>query len=147
MFDDKTIFCRLALAIILSGLVGVERETRGRAAGLKTHVLVCVGSCLIMMTSMYMFDLYKNLTDVDPSRIAAGVVTGIGFLGAGTIIRFGASIKGLTTAATIWVMAGIGLAVGCGFYNAAVIATVLILGSLFFLKVLETKLETTKKRR
>jgi len=87
---------------------------------------------------MYVFDIYKNIANLDPTRIAAGVITGIGFLGAGTILREQTEVKGLTTAASLWVVAGLGLAVGCGFYNAAVYATALTLIVLFFLRFLET---------
>ncbi len=126
MIDIYQITSRLALAAVLSGLIGYEREVHGRAAGLRTTILVGVGSCLIMIISMYMHTVYSGVADVDPGRIAAQVVSGIGFLGAGTIIRYGASVRGLTTAAGLWAVAGIGLAVGCGFYPAALIATIII---------------------
>jgi putative Mg2+ transporter-C (MgtC) family protein len=90
-----------------------------------------------MLTSLYVFDIYKNITNIDPARIAAGVITGIGFLGAGTIIRERLEIKGLTTAASLWVCAGIGLSVGCGFHKAAIYTTVLALIVLFFLRYIE----------
>jgi putative Mg2+ transporter-C (MgtC) family protein len=90
-----------------------------------------------MLTSIYVFDIFKGITTVDPTRIAAGVITGIGFLGAGAIIRSGEAVKGLTTAASLWIVAGIGLAVGCGFYLAAVISSVLALIVLLFLRHVE----------
>jgi putative Mg2+ transporter-C (MgtC) family protein len=90
-----------------------------------------------MLTSLYVFDIYKDITKLDPARIAAGVITGIGFLGAGTIIRDNEGIRGLTTAASLWVVSGIGLAVGCGFCNAAVYTTVLTLIVLFVLRYVE----------
>jgi putative Mg2+ transporter-C (MgtC) family protein len=90
-----------------------------------------------MLTSLYVFDIYKEITKLDPSRIAAGVITGIGFLGAGTIIRDREGVRGLTTAASLWVVAGIGLATGCGFKRAAIYATVLTLVVLFFLRYIE----------
>jgi len=96
------VFLKLVLSLLFGGVVGFEREAHGRAAGLRTHILVCVGSCLIMLTSVYMFNAYKDMAACDPSRIAAGVVTGIGFLGAGTILRYRGSVIGLTTAASIW---------------------------------------------
>ena len=120
------IFIRLILATALGGMIGFEREARRRAAGFRTHVLVCLGSTLIMMTSMYICQIYMGMVNADPGRIAAQVITGIGFLGAGTIIRSGATVKGLTTAASLWAVAGIGLAVGCGFYFAAVFTTALV---------------------
>jgi putative Mg2+ transporter-C (MgtC) family protein len=137
MLTDGQIILRLTLSLILSGLVGLERQMHRRTAGLRTHILVSVGSCLIMLTSLYVFDIYKYVTCLDPARIAAGVITGIGFLGAGTIIREREGVKGLTTAASLWVVAGIGLAMGCGFYRAAMFTTVLALIVLFLLRYVE----------
>lgn len=137
MLNDAEIIIRLVLSLILSGLIGLERQMHRRTAGLRTHILVSLGSCLIMLTSLYIFAIYKNEANVDPARIAAGVITGIGFLGAGTIIREREGVKGLTTAASLWVVAGIGLATGCGFYKAALFTTILALLTLFFLKYIE----------
>lgn len=137
---------RLVLASILSGIIGFEREAHGRAAGLRTHILVCVGSSLIMITSLYVFEVYAGRGSLDPGRIAANVVTGIGFLGAGTIIRSGSSVMGLTTAASIWAVAGIGLAVGCGFYTGAISATIIILAVLMLLRKVEDVV-TQKKNK
>jgi len=131
------IIVRLVVAVILGGAVGFEREKQGRAAGLRTHILVCLGSTLIMLTSMHVFEIYKGIADVDPSRIAAQVVTGVGFLGAGTILRFRASVRGLTTAASLWVVAGIGLAIGSGLLIAAASATVLVIMTLFILSKIQ----------
>ena len=140
MLPDSQIIIRLVLTTVLSGLVGFERQVHRRTAGLRTHILVSLGSCLIMLTSMYVFDIYKDIAPLDPARIAAGVITGIGFLGAGTIIRERQEVKGLTTAASLWVVAGIGLAVGIGFYNAALYATALTLIVLFLLRYIEVLL-------
>ncbi|MEI6631097.1 MAG: MgtC/SapB family protein [bacterium] len=137
MLSDKQVILRLVLAVALSGLVGFERQIHRRTAGLRTHILVSLGSCLIMLTSMYVFDIYKNMASTDPGRIAAGVITGIGFLGAGAIMREREGVKGLTTAASLWVVAAIGLAVGCGFYSAAVTTTILTLVVLLFLRYIE----------
>ena len=137
MLNDAEIFIRLVLSLILSGLIGLERQMHRRTAGLRTHILVSLGSCLIMLTSLYIFAIYKNEVPLDPARIAAGVITGIGFLGAGAIIREREGVKGLTTAASLWVVAGIGLATGCGFYKAALFTTVLALLTLFFLRYVE----------
>lgn len=129
---------RLFLSVLLGGLVGFERESHNRPAGFRTHILVCAGSALIMLVSAYGFP--ANLTAgyaVDPGRIAAQVVTGVGFLGAGTIIRHRGSIRGLTTAASIWVVSGIGLAIGIGFYPGALLGTLLVLLSLFVLGRIE----------
>jgi len=144
MMGNFQIILRLALAAVLSGVIGFEREVHGRAAGLRTHILVCVGSALIMLTSLYIFDIYISRVSLDPTRLATGVITGIGFLGAGTIIRSGVSIKGLTTAASIWAVAGVGLAVGCGFYIGAFATTAIMLIALLFLRKVEDTV-TTKK--
>ncbi len=120
---------RLGVAFVLGAMVGMERERRERPAGLRTHVLVSLASCLAMMMSI-MVAGEKS----DPGRIAAGVLTGIGFLGAGTIIRHGNVVRGLTTAASIWAAAAIGLAVGMGWYPGALITTVLVVVTLSLLR-------------
>ena len=137
MLTDFQIIGRLSLSVVLSGLIGLERQIHRRNAGLRTHILVCLGSCLIMLTSIHVFDIYINKVALDPARIAAGVITGIGFLGAGTIIRERTEVKGLTTAASLWVVAGIGLAIGTGFYSAGIATTILVLIVLFFLRYVE----------
>lgn len=137
MLVDSQIATRLILSVVLSGLIGLERQLHRRTAGLRTHILVCLGSCLIMLTSLYVFDIYKSQVSLDPGRIAAGVITGVGFLGAGAIIVERGGVKGLTTAASLWVASGIGLAVGCGFFSAAIITTILTLTVLFFLRYAE----------
>jgi len=138
MLTPLNIFVRLVLSVLLGGLVGLERELHRRTAGLRTHILVSMGSCLIMLTSLYIFDIYKDkAASLDPARIAAGVITGIGFLCAGTIIRSGEAVRGLTTAASLWIVSGIGLAVGCGFYLAAFISSIFALAVLFFFRYLE----------
>lgn len=134
---DYEMILRLCIAALLSGLIGYEREVHGRLAGFRTHILVGVGSTLIMLTSMHIFDMYKGLATPDPGRIAAQVVSGIGFLGAGTIIRFRASVRGLTTAASLWTVAGIGLAVGAGMFVPATATTLIVLATLFFLNRIE----------
>ncbi len=139
MISQNQVMARLIWAVILGGLVGLEREMRRRSAGLRTHILVCVGSTLIMLTSIYVFDIYKDAANVDPSRIAAGIVTGIGFLGAGAIIRSGSGVHGLTTAASLWVVAGIGMSVGCGFYDAAFVSTALVLIILLIIRNFENR--------
>lgn len=126
---------RLGVAVALGGLIGIERELSNHPAGFRTHILVCIGSALIMLLSIYGFSSFVNEPNVrvDPSRLAAQVINGIGFLGAGTIIRKGISISGLTTAASLWITAGIGLAVGAGFYAGSLVSTLLVLISLFLL--------------
>src|SRR5438045_3802502 len=107
---------RLCLAGLLGGLIGFEREVNSQPAGLRTHMIVSLGSCLIMLVSIHMSELAPGRSD--PARIAAQVVAGIGFLGAGAIMRSGLSVRGLTTAACLWTAAAIGLAVGCGYWRA-----------------------------
>jgi putative Mg2+ transporter-C (MgtC) family protein len=128
---DVVLF-RLALSVALGALVGIEREAHGKPAGLRTHVLVCLGSSLIMIVSLSV----KG----DPGRIAAQVVSGIGFLGAGTIIMLRGSVVGLTTAASLWSMCGVGLSVGCGLYAASLTAVGLILFILIAFDFIEKKL-------
>ncbi|MGS0764300.1 MgtC/SapB family protein [Syntrophomonas curvata] len=126
------IIFKLVLACILGGMIGLERESLNRPAGLRTYTLVCVGSALAMIVSIDIYLQYYQTVNADPGRIAAQVVSGIGFLGAGTIMREGASVRGLTTAAGLWVVACIGLAVGAGLYIPAVSTTILILFVLIY---------------
>lgn len=116
---------RLLLALVLGGLIGLERELGGHSAGFRTHILVCLGSAVIVLLSMYGFSDFAAEPNVrlDPARLAAQVISGVGFLGAGTIMRNGFGVSGLTTAASLWVSAAIGLSAGAGFYYGAVIAT------------------------
>jgi putative Mg2+ transporter-C (MgtC) family protein len=130
---------RLALAAALGSIIGLEREFREREAGLRTHLLVSLGSALFTIVSAFGFhDVLTHdpqvVVRLDPSRIAAQIVSGIGFLGAGAIIRQGLSIRGLTTAATLWVVAAIGMAAGAGFYSVAIITTVVALVALWPLR-------------
>jgi putative Mg2+ transporter-C (MgtC) family protein len=135
--DTFIMATRLVLAAFLGGLIGVEREFHQHPAGFRTHLLVSAGSCLIMLLAFFGFQNYINenpeVVNFDPSRLAAYVVSGIGFLGAGTILVQGYTVRGLTTAASIWVVAGIGLTVGAGLYTPAIITTVLVLVSLHVL--------------
>jgi putative Mg2+ transporter-C (MgtC) family protein len=138
------VLLRLALAALFGAAIGVERELREREAGLRTHLLVCLGSALFTIVSAYGFREFLvhggSVVRADPTRIAAQIVTGIGFLGAGAIIRQGLSVRGLTTAATLWVVSAIGLAAGAGYYSAAGIATVLVILSLWPLRLLAYRL-------
>lgn len=131
MSNYEMIF-KLALACILGALIGLERESLNRPAGLRTYTLVSVGSALAMLVSIDIYLLYHHTVQADPGRIAAQVVSGIGFLGAGTIMREGATVRGLTTAAGLWVVACIGLAVGAGLYIPAIATTLLILFVLIY---------------
>jgi putative Mg2+ transporter-C (MgtC) family protein len=134
------VLLRLVVAAALGGAVGLERELREREAGFRTHLLVAVGSALFTLASAYGFRDFLvsggNVIRADPTRIAAQIVSGIGFLGAGAIIRQGLSVRGLTTAATLWVVAAIGIAAGAGYYSAAAITTAVALVSLWPLRIL-----------
>ncbi|MBQ6754713.1 MAG: MgtC/SapB family protein [Bacteroidales bacterium] len=139
---DWDYIIRLLLAAVLGGVIGLEREYHAKEAGFRTHVLVAVGSALFMLISQYGFDAFLGVKSVsfDPSRIASQVVTGIGFIGAGTIIFQKKFIRGLTTAAGIWVTGAIGLACGCGMYFIAAVTTAIVIIVLstinYFLKKL-----------
>lgn len=137
MIDDLTTVLRLILALILGGVIGFERQHRKKTAGLKTHVLVSLGSCLVTILSINLYAGVQGLTNADPARLAAQVVSGIGFLGAGAIIKEGPTIRGLTTAASLWVVASVGLAAGAGAVTGAVVTTVLVVVSLELLPKIE----------
>jgi len=139
LINQYELILRLLLAALLGSVIGFERERLSWAAGLRTHMLVCVGSALIMMVSAFGFAdvLGTPHVELDPSRIAAQVVSGIGFLGAGSILMRGEVIRGLTTAASLWTVAAVGLAVGGGLYTAAVAATIIILIILAGIKPIE----------
>jgi len=126
---DFDFIIRIGVAGLLGAMIGIEREIRSKEAGLKTHFLVAVGSALIMVVSKYAFSdiVFEEHMSLDPSRIAAQVVSGVGFLGAGTIIIQKQAVKGLTTAAGLWATAGIGLAIGAGMYVVGIGATILVL--------------------
>jgi len=135
---------KLLLAGMLGGIIGWERERHGRSAGFRTNILVCIGACLMMLVSEHIQTKYAHLGSqsvirLDPARIAAQIVTGIGFLGAGAIIKWGASVRGLTTAACLWIVAALGMAVGCGFIIPAVATVVLALIILLVLKAVSQR--------
>ena len=138
------ILLRLGLAAALGGAIGAERELRERGAGLRTHLLVAVGAALFTLVSGYAWGDFTFSTErgvvFDPTRVAAQIVTGIGFLGAGAIIRQGLSVRGLTTAATLWAVAAIGMAAGVGYYAAAIFATAIVLVALWPLRMLAYRL-------
>jgi len=140
MITDTDIIIRLAIAAVLGMIVGYERELQNQPAGLRTHTILSIGSCLAMTISINVaMQFYPLVPNGDPGRIAAQVVSGIGFLGAGAILRYGTSVKGLTTAASLWTNAMVGLAVGAGHYFAAVATTVMLILILVLLNVLEKK--------
>jgi len=150
MFCGSTLFgsveldivVKLLLAALAGGLVGLEREKHGRPAGLRTNLLVAVGSCVMVIISEAYYIKYagynaESALRIDPARVAAQIVTGIGFLGAGVILKEGATVRGLTTAAGLWAVSGLGMAFGMGFYSLGGIATILVLVSLSLLKRLD----------
>lgn len=137
------IIVRLVLAALFGGIIGYQRELTDRPAGFSTHVMVSVGAALFMLVSVYLF---KGVP-VDPTRIAAQVVTGVGFLGAGTIIRQGNIVLGLTTAASLWSVSAVGLAAGAGFYSAALVGTVMVFAALSVFKSIEGRLIVSREHR
>jgi putative Mg2+ transporter-C (MgtC) family protein len=130
------VFIRILVAAALGGVIGIEHEIREHTAGFRTHILVSVGAAAFTLASSYGLEG----TDFDPNRISAQVVTGIGFLGAGAIIRYGVSVRGLTTAASLWTVAAVGLLAAQGFYSAALITTGLVVVSLYLLRLIEDRL-------
>lgn len=134
---ELELFLRLTLSCVLGGIIGYERQSRRKSAGLRTNILVCLGSCLIMVMSTELYQGVEGRTNADPARLAAQVVSGIGFLGAGAIMKEGLTVTGLTTAACLWVVAGVGLAVGAGYYSAALFATALVFCTLGALSKLD----------
>lgn len=141
---------RIAVSIVLGGLIGLERELRDQPAGLRTHLLVCLGSTVFTLASIHGFDALFASSAVphtsDPARVAAQIVVGVGFLGAGAIIRQGVTVHGLTTAASLWTMAALGMVVGLGWYALAAIATVAVAVSLVVLRVVEERLINPRAR-
>jgi putative Mg2+ transporter-C (MgtC) family protein len=136
------IVIRMLVAAVFGGLIGVEREFRDQAAGFRTHILVSVGSAAFTLASVYGFEEFvtgdgASNASFDPSRVAAQIVAGVGFLGAGAILRHGATVRGLTTAASLWAVAAIGMASGLGRYDLAVATTVVVIVSLYLLRFIE----------
>ena len=144
--DYYEIVFRLVAALAAGGLIGLERSHRGRPAGFRTHALVCLASSLLMLVTVYETQWIRQAAGatmvLDPTRMAQGIMTGIGFVGAGAIIKEGFSVRGLTTAASIWVTAAVGILVGIGFYFPAVVGTVLVLGTLSLFRWVEARLPT-----
>ena len=141
----STEIIKLILAFTAGALIGIEREKHGRPAGMRTHVLVCTGACLMMIISEGVFAKYSHLNAdgiarIDPGRIGAQIITGIGFLGAGVILKEGASVRGLTTAACLWYVAGVGMAFGFGMTAIGILSTILAFVALFALKHVDTLL-------
>lgn len=125
---------RLLVILVLSGLIGLEREYRGKPAGLRTNIVVGLASTLMTLTSVRALELFPDVNGFDPTRIASTIVTGIGFIGAGAILRGGTNgVIGLTTAATLWIVTGLGIAVGMGFYFEAILTTGLVFFTFIYL--------------
>lgn len=155
--ESLIIIFRITLAIVLAFIPGIERELTGKFAGLRTHILVCLGACVFTILSVYGFEmkidgeevglngLNRPLIQNDPARIAAQVITGIGFIGAGTVMRHGSNVFGITTAATLWMCAAIGMSCGCGEYVTAIIASFATLIVLISIRKLEKKVLSKKK--
>jgi len=147
MIPSSEIFIRLLLGAVIGGVVGFEREIHGRAAGFRTQLIVCVASVLIMIISENYYFNIKSLDPtlrIDPARIAAGALIGIGFLGAGVIIKSGFSIRGLTTAASIWIVSAIGLSIGGGLYIEGISTAVITVVTLMALRTVEKKIRVMR---
>lgn len=139
---NSELLIRIVISISLGFIIGLERELTNKSAGLRTHILVCLGSTIFTILSLYGFTdqtIPQNFSRLqnDPSRIAAQIVTGIGFIGGGAVLHHGFSVSGLTTAASLWIVASIGMAVGVGAYHVAVVATILAFCVLVFIRILE----------
>ena len=145
-YEFVTPLIRLSLALLAGALIGLERTYQGRPAGFRTHVLVCTASSLLMLFTVFQFQMLPQIpieaVRVDPTRMAQGIITGIGFLGAGVIVRERLTIRGLTTAASVWMTASIGILIGIGFYSAAGIAEGLTLGTLAAFRLVEQRMPT-----
>ena len=138
---DTNILIRIIFAIILGSAIGLERELTNKSAGLRTQIMVCLGSCIFTILSIYGFATAVTLYPLgDPSRVAAQIITGIGFIGAGTVMRQGLTVTGLTTASTLWIVAAVGMACGCGKLSIAVVSTVLAIAVLVLVRILEVKI-------
>jgi len=138
IFSHLTVIMRLVFAVVAGMLIGFERERRYQPAGLKTHMVLSLGSCLIMILSLYIpMGFIEKSPNADPGRLAAQVISGIGFLGAGAIFKYGFNIKGLTTAASIWTTSGIGLTFGAGFYFLGIVSTIFLIIILHFFEKIE----------
>lgn len=145
MPDNMELLIRLTLACVLGGLVGIERERLRHPAGFRTHILVCVGATLVMLCNIFIYEEYRAYSNIDPARMGAQVISGIGFLGAGTILKEGVTVKGLTTAASLWSVACIGLSTGLGFYTGSIFATILVLITLVVFSRFENRVYGSRK--
>jgi putative Mg2+ transporter-C (MgtC) family protein len=149
MIPYQEILIRLVLGAVIGGIIGFEREVHGRAAGFRTQLIVCVASVLIMIVSQNYYFYSHNLEGIlriDPARISAGALIGIGFLGAGVIIKSGIEVRGLTTAASIWIVSAIGLAIGAGLYFEGILTSIITIIALMFLRTIEKKVSILRFR-
>ncbi len=149
MIPYQEIIIRLILGAIIGGIIGFEREVHGRAAGFRTQLIVCVAAVLIMIVSQNYYFYTDNLADtlrIDPARISAGALIGIGFLGAGVIIKSGNEVRGLTTAASIWIVSAIGLAIGGGLYFEGILTSIITIIALIALRTIEKKISILRFR-
>ena len=139
--EDTEFLIRIIFSIVLGSIIGFERELTNKSAGLRTQILVCLGSCIFTILSIYGFSTAVTLYPLgDPSRVAAQIITGIGFIGAGTVLRQGLTVTGLTTASTLWIVAAIGMCCGCGKISIAVVSTLLAVIILVLIRTFEVKL-------
>ncbi len=139
--DNLDFFLRIICSIVLGSLIGIERELTNKSAGLRTQIMVCMGACIFTILSIYGFSKAVTLYPLgDPSRVAAQIITGIGFIGAGTVLRQGLTVTGLTTASTLWIVAAIGMACGCGKISIAVISTLFAVAILVLIRIVEIKI-------
>ena len=134
---EKNMLLDILLAMVLGFAIGFERELTNKWAGLRTHMLVCMGSCIFTLLSIHAFPVFAHSPQADPARIAAQVLTGIGFIGGGTVLKHGSAIYGLTTAAALWITASIGMACGCGFNSLAVVSTIIVVSVLVLIRIFE----------
>lgn len=145
--SNPDILLRIIFSIILGSLIGLEREMTNKSAGLRTQIMVCLGSCIFTILSIYGFSTAVTLYPLgDPSRVAAQIITGIGFIGAGTVLRQGLTVTGLTTASTLWIVAAIGMACGCGKISLAVVSTILAVAILVLIRIFEFKIMTKNNK-
>jgi len=150
MIPDHEILIRLVLGALIGGIIGFEREIHGRAAGFRTQLIVCVAAVLIMITSENYYYHIHNIDAslrIDPARISAGALIGIGFLGSGVIVKSGYAVRGLTTAASIWIVSAIGLAIGGGLYFEGLVTTAITIIALMVLRIIERRIKTLRFKR
>ncbi|MBQ4122681.1 MgtC/SapB family protein [bacterium] len=139
--QDSDILIRIVFSIVLGSIIGLERELTNKSAGLRTQIMVCLGACIFTILSIYGFSTAVSIYPIgDPSRVAAQIITGIGFIGAGTVLRQGITVTGLTTASTLWIVAAIGMACGCGKIGIATVSTILAVCILVLIRIFEFRM-------